>query len=142
MDKENELVYTSLQEATKYCPYSQEYLALRARQGKLRALKFGRNWVTRKEWLEEYLGQVEEYKNNLNNKKVTFATAPPPANLPIEQSMPLIRFGFIVALVFVLLVAGITFGKESFKNVYRDIKPYTYLNWLQSVWQKICFIFS
>lgn len=47
--------YISLQQATKFCNYSQEYLSLRARQGKLKSLKLGRNWVTTKEWLEEYL---------------------------------------------------------------------------------------
>jgi hypothetical protein len=53
--------YVSLQEAVKYCNYSQEYLSLRARQGKLKAMKIGRNWVTKKEWLEDYLGQTEGY---------------------------------------------------------------------------------
>ena len=43
--------YISLQEATKYCGYAQEYLSLRARQGKLKAVKIGRNWVTTKEWV-------------------------------------------------------------------------------------------
>jgi len=50
---EEESIYISLQEVTKFCNYSQEYLALRARQGKLKAIKIGRNWVTKKEWLEE-----------------------------------------------------------------------------------------
>jgi len=54
--------YISLSEAAKYCNYSQEYLSLRARQGKLKAVKFGRTWFTKKEWLEEYIRQVEEYK--------------------------------------------------------------------------------
>ena len=31
---------------------------MRARQGKLRAVKLGRNWVTTKEWLSEYLESV------------------------------------------------------------------------------------
>ena len=50
--------YISLQEATKYCSYSQEYLSLRARQGKLKSAKTGRNWVTTKEWLEDYLKDI------------------------------------------------------------------------------------
>ncbi|MBZ9578076.1 hypothetical protein KJA13_03555, partial [Patescibacteria group bacterium] len=61
--------YISLQEATKYCEHSQEYLSLRARQGKLKAVKIGRNWVTKKEWLEKYLNRVVEYNNNLKTKK-------------------------------------------------------------------------
>ena len=46
--------FISIQEATKFCQHSQEYLSLRARQGKLKAVKFGRNWVTKKEWLDAY----------------------------------------------------------------------------------------
>jgi len=54
-DIKNKSEYISLKEATKYCDYSQEYLSLRARQGKLKAVKIGRNWVTKKEWVEQYL---------------------------------------------------------------------------------------
>ncbi len=125
----NEPKYISLQEVAKYCHYSQEYLSLRARQGKLKAVKFGRNWVTKKEWLEEYLKKVEEYNNNLKTQK----TAVPPKNLPvadyrfgtgsIKSPAPLVRSGFIVALVFILLVAGCFLGKENFKNVYQGNVP-------------------
>jgi hypothetical protein len=143
MEKDNSNNYISLQEATKFCDYSQEYLSLRARQGKLKVLKFGRNWVTKKEWIEEYLQKVEEYNNNLNNKKETIAVPEkkfilpperqrrekkkiyflrPPKNLPIEKS-PTLRFGFSFALVFVLLITGIVFGKASFQNVYNQASP-------------------
>jgi hypothetical protein len=116
----NESNYISLQEATKYCPYTQEYLSLRARQGKLKAVKFGRNWVTKKEWLEEYLKKVEEYNNNFKIKKVVA----PPENLPVEKLPVLkIRFAFVIALVFVLLATGIVFGQDSFKNVYQELNP-------------------
>lgn len=47
--------YISLQEATKYCDYSQEYLSFLARTGKLSAIKFGRNWMTTRETINEYL---------------------------------------------------------------------------------------
>ena len=110
--------YISLQEATEYCDYSQEYLSLRARQGKLKAKKFGRNWVTTKEWLDEYLENNGTYNNHnkVEAQKVSF----PPENLPIEK-IPALRFGFISVLVFVLISAGCVFGKESFKNVYQDL---------------------
>lgn len=52
---DNNKNYISLREAARYCSYSQDYLKLRARQGKFRAVKIGRNWVTTKEWLAEYL---------------------------------------------------------------------------------------
>ena len=122
MDNE-EKKYLSLQEATNYCGYSQEYLSLRARHGKLKAMKFGRNWVTKKEWLDEYLKKTEEYNNNNNNHSLKLDHAKkfisPPGNLPIEK-IPVLRFSFVTALVFILLTAGITFGKESFKNVFED----------------------
>ena len=56
--------YISLQIASQHCDYSQEYLSLRARQGKLKSVKFGRNWVTTKEWLEEYLKNYSGVKTN------------------------------------------------------------------------------
>ncbi len=93
--------YISLQDATRYCPYSQEYLSLRARQGKLKAEKFGRNWVTKREWLKKYMAGAEEYNNNLEilrikNLKKVKKIKPikvrkvkeeiwPPANLPIGE---------------------------------------------------------
>ena len=82
--------YISLQDATKYCSYSQEYLSLRARQGKLKAEKFGRNWVTKKTWLKEYIAMAEEYNNNLETFRVRKLKKAkkeiwPPANLPIGE---------------------------------------------------------
>ncbi len=47
--------YITLAEAAERSPYSQEYLSLLARTGKLEAVKFSRNWVTSLEALEEYV---------------------------------------------------------------------------------------
>jgi len=124
--------YISLREATKYCGYSQEYLSLRARYGKLKAMKFGRNWVTKKEWLDEYLKKTEEYNNN-NNHSLKFNHAKklfsPPANLPIA-STPIIgifksqwKSLVVISVGVVLLTAGGVFGKESFENVFQDLDP-------------------
>jgi len=103
--------YVSLQEATEYCDYSQEYLSLRARQGKLKSVKFGRNWVTKREWLEEYLRKIEEY-NNFKVKQVS-----PPKNLPIESSSTINFFQpqFVVAIVLavVFLFTGLFLIKEN-----------------------------
>jgi len=67
--------YITLAEASKLCAYSQEYLSLRARQGKLGAVKKGRNWVTTKEWLWEYIDSTahdykkqETIENNLDKR--------------------------------------------------------------------------
>lgn len=43
-----------LRELAKDSPYSQEYLGLRARQGKLAAVKIGKVWHTSKKALKEY----------------------------------------------------------------------------------------
>lgn len=59
-DSEN---YISLRQATKLCDHSQDYLNLLVRKGRLRAVKMGRNWVTTKEWLQNYLDRVEGKKS-------------------------------------------------------------------------------
>ena len=59
---ENSPNYISLAEAAKYSGYSQEYLSLRARQKKLKAIKIARNWVTTKEWIDEYFRKVGKVK--------------------------------------------------------------------------------
>jgi hypothetical protein len=76
--------YISLHEAAKHCSYSQEYLALRIRQGKLIGKKLGRNWVTRKEWLDDYSKQngkglsgsfnnfFPDFRDNFISTKKTF----------------------------------------------------------------------
>ncbi|GAI31516.1 unnamed protein product, partial [marine sediment metagenome] len=111
MAKEKSNNYISLEEATKYCFYTQEYLSLRARQGKLKAVKIGRNWVTKKEWVKEYIERMEEYNNNLKEKKL----AEPPKNLPIEEIARVtpvrLRPSLAIALVFVLLIAEGVLGK-------------------------------
>ncbi len=82
--------YISLQEAIKYCDYSQEYLSLRIRQGKLRGKKFARNWVTKKEWLEEYLKEVREHnynsvKNNFKYRRRENFIGLPKKDFPIPE---------------------------------------------------------
>ncbi len=142
--------YISLHEATKYCHYSQEYLSLRVRQGKLKAIKSGRNWVTKKEWVEEYVKKVGDYNNNLKIKKSVLPAetlvkaGAPPENLPVDladQSADLRgyqrgftlkeffkisqpRFALVVGMTFVLLTAGVVFGKENLKSAFEDLDPY------------------
>jgi hypothetical protein len=88
--------YISLQKATEYCEYSQEYLSLRARQGKLKAVKIGRNWVTKKEWLEGYL-KIFNNKNGqkiISQKKSEFLIKKPKDFLPLPKekfSFPTIK---------------------------------------------------
>jgi Fic family protein len=49
----------SLADAAKLTPYSQEYLSLLARKGRLHALKRGKAWVTTRKDVEEYLASLK-----------------------------------------------------------------------------------
>ena len=46
--------YITLREAAQIYGCTQKHMNLVARRGKLKAIKMGRNWVTTKEWLDEY----------------------------------------------------------------------------------------
>ncbi len=142
--------YISLAEATKHCEYSQEYLSLRARQGKLKAKKIGRNWVTKEEWLKQYITRTEEYNKWMAAKQIqktktasvdkpptkkkpklqlvaTRKVAPPP-NLPVEVKKSETSFSFrpilVVLLTLTLFTHSIAFGAKNFmpaKNFVADI---------------------
>ncbi|MFH1584986.1 MAG: hypothetical protein ABIB12_02550, partial [Patescibacteria group bacterium] len=140
---EGQQQYISLQEASEISPYSQEYLSLRSRQGKLKAVKLGRNWVTTSVWLQEYQEHTEEYKNgngngNGNGNNIA-KEASPPENLPIFASEPnsssfslplreLFAFGVratALGILGALLVFGVTFAmaqKDEFGNMARHMK--------------------
>lgn len=102
--------YLSLANAAKLCPYSQDYLSLRARQGKLKAIKLGRNWVTKKEWLDEYLEKMQAYHEPEKIKKE------PVKKLRAKKKLsfwsPEIRFGFVLGLAFVVLLLPFLFFEE------------------------------
>jgi len=58
-----------LREVAKFTPYSQDYLSLLARSGRLEAIKRGRIWHTSRQALETYLSSVrkkQESQNKLN----------------------------------------------------------------------------
>jgi hypothetical protein len=50
-----EFRFISLAEAAKITNYSQDYISLLCRQGKIKAQKLGRNWVTTREWVQSYV---------------------------------------------------------------------------------------
>ena len=135
-DKEKK--YISLHKATQCCDYSQEYLSLRARQGELKAIKIGRNWITKREWLEDYL---RKFNNNSSGEKKEqrrkeIKLVEPPSNLPIETlsnefSIPVsinkkqpffrFRFSFVTILILTLMISGIILvGQFSFQKVGVD----------------------
>jgi excisionase family DNA binding protein len=53
----------SLAEASKYTPYSQEYLSLLARKGAIGAFKLGRNWYITRDELERYVKSIDVKKH-------------------------------------------------------------------------------
>ncbi len=138
----NSFEYISLRDAAKFCNYSQEYLSLRARRGKLKSVKLGRNWVTTKEWLVEYTDKVEEYNDLINNKNEKAGRFikekivkdqiihSPPDNLPIIRypkfrfNLGTLRFGFAAVLLLTLIVAVVYFEQESLIRSYNDFIPY------------------
>ena len=98
------MLYISLKEATKYCNYSQDYLKLRARQGKLKAIKIGRNWATTKGWLQDYLTKIAQ---------------PQPR---------LVRTFFLIFLILCLLIIG---GIFSFQLEYSVDTFKAYFYWME-----------
>lgn len=99
--------YISLKEAAKHCDYSQDYLKLRARQGKLKAIKIGRNWFTTKTWLNEYI------KDMSAAKQIPVLTAKP--KFPV----------FILILTAVLIILGwfVILNKNSVELIFEKIVP-------------------
>lgn len=115
-----ETEYIPLKEATKFCKYSQDYLKLRARQGKLKAVKIGRNWLTKREWIEEYL--------KIHPVKPRSVGISPKAELfnGVNKKTPpvrIIKTWWLGLMVLLLLVGGIV-------NYSKIIKEY--FQWLDS----------
>jgi Fic family protein len=54
--------WISLAQASQGTPYSQEYLSLLARMGRIEAVKQGRNWVTTREAIQNYVTSLTKKK--------------------------------------------------------------------------------
>jgi len=142
-----------LQEASKYCQYTQEYLSLRARQKKLKAVKQGRNWFTTTDWLLEYIGEAKGYKERIaENRKEeketdgsseSFKFVQPPVNLPVEGLFPaspsmrvlprqklgtpeLFKVAGAFAIVIVLLGYASVLSRDTLREVSRELEPAQY----------------
>ena len=107
--------YISLKEATKYCNYSQDYLKLRARQGKLKAVKIGRNWVTTREW-------VEEYQNcGRQAPAVQFSVHPLFSHSNFQFLNIFIKFvlGLTIILTVILIITGVWVNLDVFAEYFQ-----------------------
>ena len=84
MNNKGNLDYISLTQAAKISGYASGYLNYLARTEKLKAVKFGRNWVTTKEWLDEYIKKYsfqeqiqEQSQQSLAQEIITIKEAEP-----------------------------------------------------------------
>jgi len=62
--------YISLSDAAKLTDYSQDYISLLCRKGKMKGEKLGRNWVTTREWVKDYINKTKEKGENVIPVKV------------------------------------------------------------------------
>lgn len=79
--KKEESPFISLAEAAKMTNYSQDYISLLCRQGKLKAQKLGRNWVTKKEW-------VYSYVDNTSGRGESVVPVKVKASVEVKKSAP------------------------------------------------------
>lgn len=114
--KTEESQFISLAAAAKMTNYSQDYISLLCRQGKLKAEKMGRNWVTTKEWVYEYVDKtagkgasvvpvkVKDTKDVEENRIKPFEVIEeyPPARRPLLGSIVLEAAVFCTASVILL----------------------------------------
>lgn len=67
--------YISLFEAAKLCSYSEPYLRLRARQGKLKSIKLGKKWMTTAAWIDDYDLRVQAWRESSEAKRTAALSA-------------------------------------------------------------------
>ena len=83
-NRQNPSEWISIQEAAHHAPYSQEYLSLLARRGKIFAKKIGRNWYTTHKALERYISEQALLSPIAKQFNSTVELASAPSNLMDE----------------------------------------------------------
>ena len=86
MAEDSKQDYLTLFEAAKLCPYSEAYLRLRARQGKLKSIKIGKKWMTTKDWVNDYVIRAQEWNEKTAAKRIKKDLIIPKPE--VECSMP------------------------------------------------------
>ena len=64
--------FMKLAEVARDTPYSQEYLSLLARRGKIAAIKIGKDWHVTLEAIENYLSYVKSRKTKLRTTRTSY----------------------------------------------------------------------
>jgi hypothetical protein len=91
--------YISLKQASKLTPYDANYLGLLVRNKRLKAIKKGDKWLTKKEDVLDYLAEV--------SKKARDHRGELGVVLPEERSQRVRRLVF--AVLFIIVVAAMVF---------------------------------
>ncbi len=110
--KETKNALISLQDAAKIYGYTQYHFGLLCRQGKLKSERKGKKWLTRRIWIEEYLGTLKEhyksanshYTNGFERISVSIAIPEPEVAKPSEE-------------ISVFLFSGKDFCKSPFSEI-------------------------
>ncbi|MFQ5722633.1 MAG: hypothetical protein ACE5GI_09090, partial [Candidatus Aminicenantales bacterium] len=77
--------------------------------------------MTKREWLKEYLVQVEEYNNNLKVKKIQKEKVKLGPFYSRVTRSPAFRFSFAFTMVVVLIIGGIIWARDSLEQVIGEI---------------------
>ncbi|MDZ4295898.1 MAG: hypothetical protein U1A16_00835, partial [Patescibacteria group bacterium] len=78
MERDPKLI--SLIEASRRCAFSPEYLNVLVLRGKLKAIKIGRNWFTKDEWLKDYLQAERKVGRPRKSPPINFTGHAPQQN--------------------------------------------------------------
>ena len=92
MEENKKQNYISLAGAAKLCSYSEPYLRLRARQGKLKSIKLGKKWMTTAAWLDDYQARAQEWREAAEAKRANapaavFVAAPSELSANVDCSV-------------------------------------------------------
>ncbi|MCD6270792.1 helix-turn-helix domain-containing protein, partial [bacterium] len=131
MAQNSEKKFISLKEASELCSYSEPHLRLRAREGKLKAVKIGRNWATTKEWLDEFLRKTlqDKRKQQIQKEKEPTQTQKS-TGLKHISTPPLLTTKTSILLSAPTLLPLIFF--IAFLFAYTFANPQPFLSFLQS----------
>jgi len=130
--------YIPLSEASKLTSYSQEYISLLCRQKKMKGTKIGRNWVTTKEWVRDYIDRTKGKGQNvipvkiksaenteLNSETSELSSLSSSAeNAPAGDSIPpIIGKLILTTIICSLFVSGFIFLQLGFQKGAIKINP-------------------
>ena len=114
---DKKMEYISLNEAAKSTAYSQEYISLLCREGKMKGKKMGRNWFTTKEWVKDYIEKMSEKKNKKDNDMASQSNYQ-----DNSSSFLLLKKMMLATIVSGFLVSGFVFAQYFGTKVHPEIQ--------------------